>query len=530
MPGRNFRTLSAVAALAVAIASLGAPPARAASGTPASVNHREAYYYYSLSQEERLRRNYLQSTKYLRKALEFDPASSFLHLELARLLRTLRQNDAALAEIAETLRIDPADAEAHRLAADIHVSLMDAGVETQDNLKRAIEHYEKALAAEPDADEVGLALGRLYYYQGEADKALSVLQRYHLQNPDSAEANFWRAKVYLSKQDLDQAEAALRQALEQVPYSYESLLTLANVQEMREQYDQAIGTCEKALAVAQDSIEVRYALARLALKRSDFARAAREYVALLSLMKQRRPWVADSELADLYLFTARAQWFSDDTARALETVREGSTEFSGDARFRLLEGELLIETGKDREGEAALEAVLARPDTDAEMRERVADAFFSQGASRERQKKYDKAELYLKRAVTLNPRHAGALNYLGYMLTETSDRYSEAMEYIERAVTLEPDNGDYLDSLGWVYFKLNRLEEAEKRLRQAVERSQENAVACDHLGDVLMALGHPQDALHMWQTALEQAKGLDQPEKVRDKIETVRRRKQSPKS
>jgi tetratricopeptide (TPR) repeat protein len=97
-------------------------------------------------------------------------------------------------------------------------------------------------------------------------------------------------------------------------------------------------------------------------------------------------------------------------------------------------------------------------------------------------------------------------------------------------VTIEPENGDFLDSLGWVYFKLNRLEEAEKRLRQAVEHSQENAVACDHLGDVLMALGHPQDALHMWQTALEQAKGLDQPERVRDKIEALRRHKPSTKS
>lgn len=513
-----------VAALAALLA--GALPAPAASSrTPASEHHREAYYYYSLAQGERLRRNYLQAARHLKRAIELDPDSAYLHLDLARLLRTLRQSDDALAEIRRALEIDPRDAEAHRLAAEIHVGLMDAGTEPQENLARAIEHYEKALAARPDADEVGLALGRLYFYRGETEKALETLQRYRVQNPDSAEAHFWLAKVHLSLQNLDAAEASLREALSQMPYNYESLLMLASIQEMREQYDLATETCEKALAVSQDSAEVRYALARLALKRGDFARAAREYQSLLNLMKQRRPWVSDAELADLYLFTARARWFSDDPQQALAIVREGAGEFAGDRRFRLLEGELLMETGQERAGEGILEEVLGREgDGGGELRERVADAYFNQGATRERQGKYSQAERYLKRAIAIHPGHASALNYLGYMLVETSERFEESLGYIERAVALDPENGDYLDSLGWVYFKLNRLQDAESRLRQAAERTRENAVIYDHLGDVVQALGRPQEALQCWETALERSKGLEHPDKVREKIKSLRKR------
>jgi tetratricopeptide (TPR) repeat protein len=507
----------------------GMPGPAAAGPAPASERHREAYYYYSLSQAERLRRNYLQAAKHLRKAIELDPQSVYLHLDLARLQRTLRQTPAALEEINTALRLNPADGEAHRLAAEIHADLMEAGTDTQDNLQRAIEHYEKAMAALPDEEEIALALGRLYYYRGDSRHALSALQRYQAQSPDSAEAHFWLAKVHLSQQNLDAAESSLRRSLEQLPHHYESLMMLVGIQEMRERYAEAMATCERALAVAQDGVEARYALARLALKQSDFKRAAREYLALLSLMKQRRPWISEAELADLYLFAARAQWFGDSPEPALATVREGGAEFRADARFRLLEGELLMDSGRGGEGEAMLEDVLLKGGGDRETRERVADAYFNQGAARERKGEYAEAERLLKRAIAIHAEHASALNYLGYMLLETTDRYSESLGYIERAVALDPDNGDYLDSLGWVYYKLNRLEEAEKQLRRALERADEDAVIHDHLGDVALGQGRPQEALQHWEAALEDARGLDKPDKIREKIQSLRQRTSDPK-
>ena len=85
----------------------------------------------------------------------------------------------------------------------------------------------------------------------------------------------------------------------------------------------------------------------------------------------------------------------------------------------------------------------------------------------------------------VNPKNAQALNYYGYMLADRGMRLDEARDMIQRALDQEPLNGAYLDSLGWVYFKQNKLEDAEAALRKAVEREPHDPTIRSHLGDVL---------------------------------------------
>ena len=51
---------------------------------------------------------------------------------------------------------------------------------------------------------------------------------------------------------------------------------------------------------------------------------------------------------------------------------------------------------------------------------------------------------------------------------DLTDRYEEALKLIERALELKPDEHYVVDSMGWVLYRLGRLEEAEKYLRQAL--------------------------------------------------------------
>jgi len=133
--------------------------------------------------------------------------------------------------------------------------------------------------------------------------------------------------------------------------------------------------------------------------------------------------------------------------------------------------------------------------------------YFMRGAMLERLKKFDLAEAEFRKVLDMDPDSAGALNYLGYMLADRGVRLDEAQKMILRAVDLEPDNGAYLDSLGWLYYRENKLEEAEHALVSALAKTgvSQDPTVHDHLGDVYLKLGKTKDAITQWQASVKEA-------------------------
>jgi tetratricopeptide (TPR) repeat protein len=129
---------------------------------------------------------------------------------------------------------------------------------------------------------------------------------------------------------------------------------------------------------------------------------------------------------------------------------------------------------------------------------------FMRGAMYERMKNYTEAEEEFRKALAINPDNASALNYLGYMLADRGVRLEEARDLIAKAVERDPKNYAYLDSLGWVLFRLNRLPEAEAKLREALELASRDATVHDHLGDVYFHEGKIREAIAQWQSSLKE--------------------------
>ena len=129
---------------------------------------------------------------------------------------------------------------------------------------------------------------------------------------------------------------------------------------------------------------------------------------------------------------------------------------------------------------------------------------FLRGSYLERQKKYEPAEEMFRKVLAGDPRDAGALNYLGYMLADRGVRLEEALQLIKRAVQEEPQNYAYLDSLGWAYFKLGNYELAEENLRKAMDRNSNDPTVHDHMGEVYAKTGRLKLAAAQWERALEE--------------------------
>jgi tetratricopeptide (TPR) repeat protein len=159
---------------------------------------------------------------------------------------------------------------------------------------------------------------------------------------------------------------------------------------------------------------------------------------------------------------------------------------------------------------AEFEAARARYDAALAVLVRAAEKFpgdlavsFVAGSVYERQRRFADAERKFRDVLAKDPLHAPALNYLGYMLADRGERLDEAVGYIKRALAADPYNGAYLDSLGWAYFRQNKLDLAEETLsKAAAQRSRDSAIQ-DHYGDLLFKLGRYQDAVSVWQRALD---------------------------
>jgi tetratricopeptide (TPR) repeat protein len=124
--------------------------------------------------------------------------------------------------------------------------------------------------------------------------------------------------------------------------------------------------------------------------------------------------------------------------------------------------------------------------------------YFMRGAMYERTKNFDAAEAEFRKVLEVDPENASALNYLGYMLADRNVRLEEALRSIDKAVKLDPNNGAYLDSLGWVYYRLDKLDEAEKHLRQALEQVSATQ-RCVTTSAMCCEEGQLEEAIGRWQ-------------------------------
>jgi len=139
------------------------------------------------------------------------------------------------------------------------------------------------------------------------------------------------------------------------------------------------------------------------------------------------------------------------------------------------------------------------------------------------------AALMHRKVIELDPRHAMALNNLGYARVDAGVSDEETVAMVERAIELAPDDPNVLDTIGWLRYKQGHFEDrfdqpappegednadankprravvrpgAVSLIRDAMLRSAiPSAEVHDHLGDALWRTGDKNAALREWNAA-----------------------------
>jgi tetratricopeptide (TPR) repeat protein len=441
-------------------------------------------------------------------------------------------------------------------------ALLASSYEQMHEYTLAANAYKQALQLDPDRVEIKQALAQDLTMSNQLDEALKLYKDIIKSNSKDPQSYLRMSQIYSQQKKFDLARQANDQAKALDPDNLEVRYNEVGLLQAEGKVQEAVttlkGVLDQTAKKSYNPAEKGYRammLERLGL----LYRTIEQYPQAIESFRQIA--VLDPDVA------ARAEAQIIDTYRTAKDYTKAQAEsdsaakrYPDDRTLRSVRAELLSDQGKtdqaiaglkkgfdgnknhDRETWIALANVYEKSHKFDDMAKALDSAeklsstnddkvnvYFMRGVMLERQKKMPEAEAEFRRVLAIDPDNASALNYLGYMFADENVRLDEAKDFIERALDQEPNNGAYLDSLGWVYFHMNRLDDAERELLRSVQFMSKDPTIHDHLGDVYFKQGKIKDAISQWQASLNEwnssAPGDKEPDeiaKVHKKLEGAR--------
>ena len=465
---------------------------------------------------------------------------------LRSLLKNDADNEAGLEQLTQLLLDEGKSGEAIALLEGITAKspsptlldlLGDAYTQTKD-LAKAEEAYRQAADLEPSELSHERGLGQTLLAEEKYPEALKVYQRLAELMPDDPDVYLRLGQIYRELHQMDKAEEALVKARQLAPGSLDVMYNEAMLYQAQGRFDDAIRVLSEAVSeVKAQSASMpsrKRFLGVLYQQLGQLYRDTQNYQAAVSTYEELGH-LGEDEDRRAWLLIMDTYRMAKDLPKALQAGKEALAKYPKDAEIKSSYALLLGETSQTDEAVKLLRTQLsgtaadhetylniaqiyerARRYKEAEEAARAAEAmssprdnemtWFLLGAIYERQKLFDKAEVEFKKALEVNPKSAAVLNYYGYMLGDLGIRLDEAQSLVQRALAEDPYNGAYLDSLGWIYYKQNKLGDAEAMLRKAVDREGHDPTIHSHLGDVYAKSGRPELAAAEWEKSLAEWK------------------------
>lgn len=272
--------------------------------------------------------------------------------------------------------------------------------------------------------------------------------------------------------------AQLRAQVKRNPDSIEHLVALGDGYLDQEMYHNAYVAFKRAYDLSDRSYEAAYGLAQTYRQLHDAESAMVSVKRALHL----RPEEADAYALQghLYLMMAEPGKAVAKLERALELKSDHEVALEHLSMAYLAEGE-------DQNAEAAGHRAVRQFPDNMEFRVKFALVLANR-------KKYDEAEVQLRKAVELAPEEPMPYLRLADLLIMNKRKLPEARELAQKAMAIDPGDGAAAAIAALALHKMGRTEEAATELRQAARAHPENHRIWLHLVQVFKALGEDEAA------------------------------------
>ena len=506
-----------------------------------------AYENYAFASLATINGNYRDAEIYLKEALKHDKDSPYLLLKLSQVLVKNGRIEDALVLAQRLVDLAPGDLAARRLLAEIYSKLQEFDL--------AIAQCREILAQDPDNKEVRLQLSTLFIRLKKYNAALEELSILTEKEPDLMIAHYYKGKIHLELKGYDEAKGAFLRVLELNARFLPALFDLAALyttignpdlaietyQQILQLYPTDTSAWERLIALyyqkGQVKLAERYmdemkeALGPEDVKRKRlgliYLRYGKLDESIAELSSIVSAWPDDQEaryylgaaleenedLAEAYknfdLINPEGNYFinarihmayilekQDKTDKAIDLLRETINQTSDNPPQLYL---VLASLYEIKEEYPSAMDVLKEG---IRYNEENTDLLYRLGIILGKSKRTEESIKQMEIVIKIDPRHADALNYIGYTYADENIHLDRALELIEKAVQYKPNSGYIIDSLGWVYFRKGLYDKALTELKKAIELTPNDPAIAEHLGDVYLKKGDYKEALRAYEKAI----------------------------
>jgi len=350
--------------------------------------------------------------------------------------------------------------------------------------KRAVYRLIREVAQPyPTTPEAHFAVALAAYNAGVDDKDMAAVAMAEIDRALELRPGWDRGAVMkselLGKRSNDAAIAYLRDFLKANPDNRPVAGALAQRYVEQKQYAEARAVMQKLWDQDKSSKDLEFAVANIALQMKDYAEAER----LLRDLKSAN--YGEPGAIDLYLAQV-----AEETKRYPEAIEHYRAVQEGDRAWfsKLRIAALMGKQGKVADARRYL-ADLPAVTIDERVQVRQAEAQLLREAG-------DNAGAYavLQKALETYP-ESPDLNYDAALLAEKLDRVDEAETRLRKLVALKPDDAQSLNALGYTLVdRTTRTQEGFDLIERAHKLSPDDPFIMDSMGWALYRLGRLEDA------------------------------------
>lgn len=391
------------------------------------------------------------------------PQSDILPLRRIQSLAARGDYYDALQSVNEILKDQPARVDLMLVKAEL--------LNKMNRLPKAVHFLQDQLQQYPDSIELHMALGDAHSALGDqAAAGLEYAQLMRLE-PDAPLWRYKYANSLLLQKKSQEARAVLLPLLDNPEYRHKAQLQFGFAAEVDGDMPKALDLYQQASATQEVGVQVtalnRAIIAALGLR--DVASIEKNLATLEGIVQEERTRRAGQQTPEFLNEQQLSLYIYQIELLKLQNQRR--------AAYKL-----------------AAKALAAMPDED--------DLIYSHALLAEEFGEIDQAIADLEKLVAKNPQNVHHQNALGYLLANHDRDLARAYALIQNALNLMPDSAAVMDSMGWVLYKMQRYDEAESYLKKALAQQHDAEIAI-HLGKTYLKLNQRQQALAVWQQALE---------------------------